>query len=133
MGYSAADVRTGVSTKIPTKPGQQVDHRLELQTLADSMSALKIRKNSATYKDLKKIANDKSNLRAVSKRENGRTGQRVKATRSGKISNPGSRAVNKQLQGIKSIEKDWDLAPATRKVINHSKGVLKKQGRKARR
>ena len=68
MGYSAADVRRGVSTKIPTKSGQQVDHRLELQTLADSMSALNIRKNSATYKDLKEIANDRSNLRAVSKR-----------------------------------------------------------------
>ena len=69
--WTADDIRTGVSNKIEGKtPGENVDHVLELQTIAKAMNKCNILPGSKEAYAVKLLANRIPNLRLISQTEN---------------------------------------------------------------
>merc|ERR1711953_56917 len=58
QNWNTNDIRSGVSNKVPTKPNEQVDHRIECQTLADAMNHVGITDNSVEAFAIKKLLNN---------------------------------------------------------------------------
>ena len=122
--YKSSDIRQGVTNKVQTRRGQEVDHRAELQTITRAMN--KVGVGSQQRKEVAKLVNSKSNLRAVSSTENRRTGAAVKN------GDPGIRAVRKQIQGIDSMRRanSSNLSSKTSKVLSTARADLKRQEKK---
>ena len=65
QSWKSNDIRTSVSTKVPTKSTEQVDHRFECQTIANAMEELNIQENTEEAFAIKKILNHPRNLEAL--------------------------------------------------------------------
>ena len=76
--WNTNDIRSGVSNKVPTKANEDVDHRIECQTLAAAMNEVGIADNSEEAFAIKKLLNNVVNLEALDHTENIQKGQRNK-------------------------------------------------------
>ena len=114
-------LRRDVSKKLETEDDEQVDHRLELQTVKAPLKSGDIKVGEDELDDLKTVINDHANLRPISKKENGRTGREIKKGK------PGIRAIKKQLKGIELTRDEWDLSHKTDKILTACEKDLKKQ------
>ena len=74
--WNTNDIRSGVSNKVPTKANEQVDHRIECQTLAEAMNHVGIADNSVEAFAIKKLLNNVINLEALNATANVQKGQR---------------------------------------------------------
>lgn len=131
--WTTPEMRGNVSKKLPTTRDQDVDHRLEIQTVIDAMNRVGASKDTAAH--LKKIINDRdTNLRVVSRAENRRTGNEINHYRQTREAGdvPSQRAIEKQLEGLHRIKKDANnlMQSDTRAVIKDAERDLKSQLRR---
>ena len=72
-----SQVRTNTyRNKVETRPGQHVDHELEIQLVTDAMKKHKITERD--MKDIREIVNSEHNLKAIPARDNLRKGQHIR-------------------------------------------------------
>eukprot|EP00947_MAST-08B_sp_MAST-8B-sp1_P003534 g3534.t1 len=134
--WTAQELRRGVSKKKTTpakKPGQEIDHMLELQTVAKAMNKIGVTPEEA--EDIKMVVNDVLGCRPVSAQENERTKEEV-ARMKGKL--PGIRTSNKQLKGVDALLEAFDtedgyLAEKTKEVLIKAKKLVYDEKRRAER
>ena len=115
--------------KVETRPGQHVDHVLEIQLVTDAMKNYKITERD--MKDLIEVVNSKHNLKALPARDNLRKGQHIKraikdrsCTRDDKEAQ--KRSLRTALQAQQHLLRQKDLMKGKSKT---AKNVIKTAGK----
>jgi hypothetical protein len=114
MAFNAKDFRGNYHGKVPIRPGQNIDHRVECQAAAHGANN-RSHYNAADLADMKMRINATRNLMPKDARQNMREGQNVRAWLAGN-EDLGRRAANKMRNAANAELKHQSLRPQNRKI-----------------